>query len=75
VAKNEKILGYVRHRKDNMIEGDLRAMLTDVLDELAVLRGEHDAAVKRLSKLEKRGLTIALPLDIMNVGVSGEAKK
>jgi hypothetical protein len=36
MAKNEKILEYVRHRKDNMIEGDLRAMLTDVL-----LRKEH----------------------------------
>jgi hypothetical protein len=58
-----------------MIEGDLRAMLTDVLDELAALREEHDATVKRLNKLEKQGLTIALPLDILNVEVSGEAKK
>jgi hypothetical protein len=54
MAKNEKILEHVRRRKDNMIEGDLRAILTDVLEELAALRKEHDDTVKRLNKLESK---------------------
>lgn len=54
MAKNEKILEHVKHRKDSMVEGDLRAMLTDVLDELAALREAHEDVEARLKKVEKK---------------------
>jgi hypothetical protein len=37
-----------------MIDGDLRAMLTDVLYELAALREEHEDVEARLKKVEKK---------------------
>jgi hypothetical protein len=54
MAKNEKILEHVKHRRDNMIEGDLRVMLSDVLDELAALRDAHEDVEARLKKVEKK---------------------
>ena len=53
MAKNPAIEEYLKHIKQNSLDGDPATILVAVLEELAKLREDHDVLIQRVKKLEK----------------------